>query len=70
MHNLTCACTQLPCLALIWFGCWSLGTISINLIRLNESTEAAAELQRQEAEARADLTAKGLADVFEPQKKG
>ena len=55
--------SQLPCLALIWFGCWSLGTISLNLIRLRECPEAAAELKAQEAVARQSLRAQGLSDV-------
>ena len=63
------SCSQLPCLALIWFGCWSLGTISLNLIRLRECTDAAVELREQIAAARNDLRARGLGDIFDADAK-
>ncbi|KOO22756.1 dolichol-phosphate mannosyltransferase subunit 3 [Chrysochromulina tobinii] len=61
--------SALPCLALIWFGCWSLGTISLNLIRLRECTDAAVELREQIAAARNDLRARGLGDIFDADAK-
>lgn len=63
------SCSQLPCLALIWFGCWSLGTISLNLIHLRECTDAAVELREQIAAARNDLRARGLGDIFDADAK-
>ena len=51
---------QLPYTALIWFGCYSLGTISYNMLTFRECPEAAAELQVQIKEARADLRKKGM----------
>lgn len=59
------ACVQLPCCALMWFGCWSLGTISYNLIKLKECPEAASSLAAEVLAARADLLRKGL-DVDAP----
>lgn len=57
-----CACVraQLPYTALIWFGCYSLGTISINMLTFRECPEAAAELLEEIKEARADLASKGM----------
>ena len=51
---------QLPYTALIWFGCYSLGTISLNMLTFRECPEAAVELQEQIREARADLRRKGV----------
>ena len=52
--------TQIPYTALIWFGCYSLGTISINMLTFRECPEAAAELLEEIKEARADLARKGV----------
>ena len=55
----------MPLCAVIWFGCYSLGTISLNLLRLREFPEAAAELQQQTRQARDDLRRRGLKDVVD-----
>ena len=51
---------QLPYTALIWFGCYSLATISINMLTFRECPEAAASLLDEIREARRDLRTKGL----------
>ena len=47
----------------------SLGTISLNLIRLHECTDAAEELREQIAAARSDLHARGLGAIFDAEDK-
>ena len=50
----------LPYTALIWFGCYSLATISINMLTFNECPEAAASLLEEIRDARDDLRKKGI----------
>ena len=50
----------LPLTALMWFGCYSLATISINMLTFRECPEAAASLLDEIREARRDLRTKGL----------
>ena len=50
----------LPYTALIWFGCYSLGTISINILTFRECPEAAAELLDEIKQARSELSKKGV----------
>ena len=55
----------MPLCALMWFGCFSLGIISLNLMRLEDCAKASAELQLEVLQARADLRRRGLKDVVE-----
>ena len=50
----------LPLTALMWFGCYSLGTISYNMLSFRECPEAAAELQGEIKAAQKDLRKRGL----------
>ena len=54
---------QFPCLLLMWFGCWSLASISIGLLTVQDCPEAAASLQKEITEARADLARRGMKDL-------
>lgn len=60
MHASRNTHTQVPLTALMWFGCYSLGTISINMLTFRECPEAAAELQSEIRLARDDLQRKGI----------
>lgn len=51
---------QLPYTALIWFGCYSLGTISYSMLTFRECPEAAASLLKEIRKARQDLRKKGV----------
>ena len=44
----------------MWFGCYSLATISYGMLTLEECPEAAASLQTEIRQARADLRKKGV----------
>jgi dolichyl-phosphate mannosyltransferase polypeptide 3 len=44
----------------MWFGCYSLGTISYSMLTFRECPEDAASLLREIKEARDELSAKGI----------
>jgi len=56
----SCVRSQLPYTALIWFGCYSLATISYNMLTFRECPEAAASLLEEIREARQALSKKGI----------
>ena len=59
-ESLTQVVAALPLTALMWFGCYSLGTISYNMLSFRECPEAAAELQGEIKAAQKDLRKRGL----------
>ena len=70
-HTLTCALlhlcptrararAQMPCCGLMWFGCYSLATISYNLFMCRQCPEAAVALAQEVLDARADLQRRGF----------